>query len=70
VKKETYSVEFGVDFFLDFRVVQQLQEDVEQRRGGRLHAGDEQVDHRVQDCVVALGPILWIRFGRYFTCKT
>ena len=51
-----YFVQFSVNFSLNFRVVQQEQEGPHQAGGGGLHAGQEEVDHSIEERVVA-----WIR---------
>ena len=42
-----------MNFSLHFRMVQQEQEGPHQAGGGRLHAGQEQVDNSVEERVVA-----------------
>ena len=42
-----------MDFLLDFRVVQQEQEGPSQTGWGRFHSGQEEIDHVVEQSVVA-----------------
>ena len=55
----TNPVKFFVNFFLDFRMVQDVQEEVDQRAGGGLHSGKEQVHHCVEDRELPQRAVEW-----------